>query len=117
MNYFGRVMHGAESMVEIHPHSVSSQNFTIDWRLGDGTKTGKIAARNTVTTQLQNYIIANMSEMFNPIFSSPYGTTAANEGALTATVAVLQVNRFMGCAYRCLGLYGGAWSYTSTSLK
>ena len=69
----------------------AAQNFTIDWRLGDGTKTGKIAARNAVTRQLQDYIIYNMSEMFGPIFSSPYGTTAANDGALTATVSVLQV--------------------------
>ena len=71
--------------------SPAPQNFTIDWRLGDGTRTGKIAARNAVTRQLQDYVIYNMSEMFAPIFSQPYGTTAANDGALTATVSVLQV--------------------------
>jgi hypothetical protein len=70
---------------------LSLQNFTIDWRLGDGTTTGKIAARNAVTNLLQSYVIYNQSELYTPIFGTPYGTTPAGSGALTATVSTLQV--------------------------
>ena len=67
------------------------QNFTIDWRLGDASKTGKIAARNTVANQLLQYVTYNISEMYVPIYSTPYGTTAAGAGALTCTLGELMV--------------------------
>ncbi|KAG1658654.1 hypothetical protein FOA52_007860, partial [Chlamydomonas sp. UWO 241] len=66
------------------------QNYTIDWRLGDGSRTGKIVARNSVLTQLQSWIVANSSELFAPVFQAPYGTAATGSGALTARLDVLQ---------------------------
>ncbi len=69
------------------------QNFTVDWRMGDGSSSGKYAARKAVTNQLQSYIIYNNSELFTPIFASntySYGTTATGVGMLTASVSTLQ---------------------------
>jgi len=67
-----------------------SQNLTIDWRLGDGTRTGKISARNAVFQQLQAYVIANATELFTPVFSAPFGTSVSGDAALNARLDVLQ---------------------------
>jgi hypothetical protein len=75
------------------------QNFTIDWRLGNGQTTGKIAARNKVTSMLQSFIVYNASEMFTPIFSSPYGTGVTGSSVFVSTVSALQNYYILGPFY------------------
>lgn len=75
------------------------QNQTIDWRLGNGQTSGKIAARNKVLSQLQSFVIYNNSEMFTPVFSSPYGTGVTGNAMFVATISALQNYFILGPFY------------------